>query len=325
MKSLVKYLEENLALNLEIKAAGKQLANKLPLFLKGNYSIFEGDLYGLKVYFAEVALESKITPDRLEKQGHQLQNILNGPVIFIIHELPSWDRKRLVSRNISFVQPGRQIYMPDFLIELNDAKMSYQSFPPVSKKLTYPAQLALLYHIQVEKLENVPLNEIAVILNYSPMTISRIVKELEQHQIIRVEGNREKMMMFLIRGRKELWEKIKDQLRSPVREVISVDHVPAGSFESYDNALAHYTDLSPGRQRVYAIGKEDFKEKHQEIVKQPAEGPGIFLLEIWQYSPRILSKHKDVDRLSLYLSMLKEDDERIKIALEQLIEENIWS
>jgi hypothetical protein len=47
-------------------------------------------------------------------------------------------------------------------------------------------------------------------------------------------------------------------------------------------------------------------------------------IEVWLYNPIILSGNKNVDKLSLYLSLKHEEDERIKGALEDLINEIQW-
>jgi len=56
---------------------------------------------------------------------------------------------------------------------------------------------------------------------------------------------------------------------------------------------------------------------------------GKYCLEVWKYNPEILVKrlHNDmkvVDPLSLYLSFKENTDERIEMALEQIIKKYIW-
>jgi hypothetical protein len=56
---------------------------------------------------------------------------------------------------------------------------------------------------------------------------------------------------------------------------------------------------------------------------------GKFAIEVWKYEPKILSNefkinNNAVDPLSLYLSIKNNYDERIEMAMEQLIEKIIW-
>ena len=48
------------------------------------------------------------------------------------------------------------------------------------------------------------------------------------------------------------------------------------------------------------------------------------IIEIWKYSPLLLSETKVVDPLSLYLSMKDMEDERIQTSLEELLEKVEW-
>ena len=47
-------------------------------------------------------------------------------------------------------------------------------------------------------------------------------------------------------------------------------------------------------------------------------------MEVWHYDPALLTQTNEVDKLSLYLSMQGEEDERIYGALTGLINEIKW-
>jgi hypothetical protein len=51
---------------------------------------------------------------------------------------------------------------------------------------------------------------------------------------------------------------------------------------------------------------------------------GNNVIQIWRYSPSLLSGTNTVDKLSLYLSLKDADDERIQIELDNLIKEMPW-
>jgi hypothetical protein len=193
--------------------------------------------------------------------------------------------------------------------------------PPKTDKLSYPAQLAVLYHLQVGSLEDLLLLQVAKRLGYSSMTISRLVRELEQHELCRVEGTKEKYLRFPEQNIKKLWNKAEPLLSSPVRQVYYTEEIPPKSLLSYDSALAAYTMLSPGRQISYAVGKEDFRQYDESKLN---DRYGAYRLEVWQYKPKLLTEDKNVDRLSLYLSMRGADDERVKIALDEMLKELPW-
>ena len=47
-------------------------------------------------------------------------------------------------------------------------------------------------------------------------------------------------------------------------------------------------------------------------------------IQVWKYNPKMLSTEGVVDKLSLYLSLKDNEDERIQIELERLINEMSW-
>jgi hypothetical protein len=48
--------------------------------------------------------------------------------------------------------------------------------------------------------------------------------------------------------------------------------------------------------------------------------PGTCLLQVWRYDPKVLEVDGMVDPFSLYLSFHGETDERIEMALEDMLE-----
>jgi hypothetical protein len=52
--------------------------------------------------------------------------------------------------------------------------------------------------------------------------------------------------------------------------------------------------------------------------------PNACELEIWSYSPKLFAKKGVVDRFSLFLSMRKDNDERVQSALEKMMEQVEW-
>ena len=51
---------------------------------------------------------------------------------------------------------------------------------------------------------------------------------------------------------------------------------------------------------------------------------GDIKVEVWKYSPSLLSEIGIVDKLSLYLCMKDSDDERVQLECDTLIEEMKW-
>lgn len=327
METISKYLEEYFGLMTKILPLSKKDLAQLPLYLKGSYVLYTGSIVEQNVIWAKLKSDVHFTPDQIKKQGQQLQQFLGLPIVFVFDEIESWERKRIIERRISFVQPFRQVYIPEFLLQLNDTKQSSENKAESSfKYLTPPAQCVLLYHLEVASLEKLPFKEIAKKVQYSTMTVSRIIQELHRFEIIEIEGVKEKSIRFKSQG-KELWRNILPILSSPIREVWFTDQIlNDNDFRiGGDSALSNFTMLSEGNRKTYVIGKDEFRSmKTLGALRGLDKKYGDNRIEVWLYNPAILSENKNVDKLSLYLSMKQEEDEIVKGALEDLINEIQW-
>lgn len=324
MKALLTYLEDTFGITAKPQSE-KETAKRLPLYLRGSYELYSGPLGGQKVIWAEVKNPDSATPDQLKKQSQALQEILGHvPVVYVFETLEPWQRKRLIEKKVGFAEPFRQLYIPQLFTQIRDGHSKERQKTETGQQLKAPAQLLLLYHLQVQRLEGLLLQEIAGLLNYSPMTITRAVKELSAHSLLIVEGGKEKTISFAEHG-KELWEKSLRFLSSPVRETWHLDQHTHNEYIRVggETALAHYTMLSEPREKTIVIGKDAFRITKQQYGKLDKKY-GFHKLEIWYYDPAILSHENEVDKLSLYLTLKNHEDERVQGALQNIINEMIW-
>lgn len=325
MKALQQYLEEVFGSFIK-PVPEKEKIRSIPLYLKGNFDLFASNLAGQKVIWAEVKNGSEITPDQLQKQGQQLKGYLQAPVIFVFENLPTWQRKRLIEKKVGFAEPFQQLYVPELLLQIKDGYRKEIPFTKDSDRLKPPAQFLLLYHLQVQTLEEKVFHQIAGLLNYSPMTVTRAVKELAAFSLLEVMGSKEKMLRFENRGR-QLWDKALPFLTSPVRDSWLTENIYINEYfrTCSDTALAAYTMLAETKLTCWAVGKDAYRVlKSQPPYKDLHKNYGDHKLEIWHYNPVPLSPSNEVDKLSLYLSMRHEEDERVQGALQNLINEMTW-
>jgi hypothetical protein len=326
MKQLLQYMAERFGLPAKADLLSKKKKSALPLFLQGNFELYDGYISAVPVIWAKPLKDTDLSPSQLKKQAASLKSALGSPIIFVFDHLDAWQRKRLIERHIAFVQPPKQLYIPELLLELNDT-ITKKSGPIAQENyLNPPSQLALLYHIQVASLANLSFGEIARLLRLSAMSITRIAKELQSTHLAEVTGNKEKFLSFPFGGR-ALWDKALPFLQSPVRQTgfISKD-LPRDVFRiGGEPALAHYTLLAENGQPSYCIGKEAFLTLRQTDKLTLLAGKyGDHKIEVWHYDPTLLSQREEVDRLSLYLTLAQEKDERVMGALNDLINEMQW-
>ncbi|MFZ4525267.1 MAG: MarR family transcriptional regulator [Chlorobium sp.] len=336
MKKTLRYIEETMGIQPTATPLAKSYLERLPMYIHETFKLYSINLFNTGIILAELKNEDELSIQQTEKQVQQIKNLLNLKVVVVLENVQAYNRKRLIEKGINFIVPGKQLYMPDMLIDLRESFVH----PKVKQKnetLLPSAQFILIYHMihrnQQWKLEEHPFKEIAQKLAYTPMAITNAIDNLKYHELIEVEGEKEKFIRFRY-DRHELWNIAHQQnlLVNPVIKTVYVDEKPESLFllQSNASALPEYTDLNPSRQEYFAIEKTVFYglQKSNALVN-PNEYEGRYAWEVWKYNPLTLVDELPndmavVDPLSLYLSVKESRDERIEMALEQILEKFIW-
>jgi phosphoribosylformylglycinamidine (FGAM) synthase PurS component len=336
MEKILRYIEETLGIQPKIKHLAKKYLDRLPMYITETFKFYHTDLFNTEVIFAIMKNDDELSIQQTEKQVQQIKNLLNQKVVVVLENVQAYNRKRLIEKGINFIMPGKQLFMPDLLIDLRESYIN----PKVRQKydpLLPSAQFLLIYHIihinQQWKLEKHPFKEIARKLRYTPMAITNAIDNLKYHELIDVEGEKEKFIRFR-NERHELWNIAHQQnlLVNPVIKTVYVDEKPKDLFllQSNASAMPEYTDLNASRQEYFAIEKNIFYSlQKSNALANPNEYEGKYALEVWKYNPLTLVDELPndmpvVDPLSLYLSVKDSKDERIEMALEQILEKFIW-
>ena len=95
------------------------------------------------------------------------------------------------------------------------------------------------------------------------------------------------------------------------------------------SALSEYSNINPDHKEYYALWKNTYYEIKDSIEFDIESGDeGEYCLEVWKYKPETISQDFTnygpmVDPISLYISMKDIQDERIQMALEQMISQFI--
>lgn len=336
MKQTLKYIQETLGIQLMATPIAKSYLDRLPMYIHETFKLYRTNFFNTEIILAELKKEDELSIQQTEKQMQQIKKLLNQKVVLVLESVQAYNRKRLIEKGVNFIVPGKQLYMPGLLIDLQESFV-HPKTKQRNESLLPSAQFLLIYHIihrnQQWKPEEHPFKDIAQKLGYTPMAITNAVDNLKHHELVEVEGDKEKFIHFRYE-RHELWSiaQQKNILVNPVIKTVFVDEKPKELFLLHCNvsALPEYTDLNPGRQEYYAIEKNDFYglQKNNAMVNLN-NYEGKFALEIWKYNPLKLVDELPndmavVDPLSLYLSVKDSSNERIEMALEQILEKFIW-
>lgn len=270
--------------------------------------------------------EDEFKPVQFIKHMHKVPSAETDEICIVAQSLPTYVRKRLIEKGVSFVIPGVQMYLPSIGMEL---RPRYGQSKSVLVEQFSPATQVVLIYWLLGRIQGIitPL-ELSKQLRYSAMSMSRVLDELEPTELAQVEKIGRNRLLTFTGDRKKIWEQARQKMRNPVTQTVNIlehnlhrqDALPAGM-----TALSHRSMLSENAYPEYAISHKiwnTMQKEGTEII--PIEEPGICTLQIWCYDPKLLEVEGQVDPFSLYLSFQNETDERIEMALEQMMEQYSW-
>jgi len=329
------YLKEVLGQEIKLNPVPNQVLGNLPVYINATYVFMQGSLYQRHVVFAIPKALDSLSILQTEKQFALLKGNL-GLIVLCMPQIATYNRKRLIEKGVNFIVPGKQLFLPDLLIDLRESDLG-ENTRRKAPALLPSAQFLVIYHlIHKEKkwrLEEQPFKAIAEKTGYTATAITKAIDNLKYEEIVDVSGEKEKYIRFRLE-RSELWHDLlrRKLLINPVLKKVYIDEKPHKPFMlmAGASALPEYSDMNPSRQVNYATDRTTFYELQESgRLVNLNEQEGKFGLEVWKYDPLQLvgelpNDRPVVDPLSLYLSLQGHTDERIEMALEQIIEQHIW-
>jgi hypothetical protein len=336
MERLQKYIMEVLGVDIQYMVIPKNELGMLPLFISETYRLYNANLFNNALILVEKIEFAEFSILQTEKHFKLIREVFNKKPILFAQEIDSLTRKRLVQKGINFIVPGKQLYLIDFLIDFRESFR--KEISAIRKEVLLPsAQFIVLFRIlhRYDKLqiEEMSFKELALKLDYTPMAITYAAENLVLHEICITEGEKEKYLRFNL-DIPEMWHDIERRklFVNPVLKKVYVDNIEDDPFLLLCNnsALPEYTNMNPSQQKYQAIEKKEFyKLQRKGALQNLNNKEGRLCLEVWKYNPKVLvgelpNDMPVVDPLSLYLSIRDNQDERTEMALEQLIEKNIW-
>ncbi|HIZ86777.1 MAG TPA: hypothetical protein IAC03_01280 [Candidatus Coprenecus pullistercoris] len=294
----------------------KRLSDTMPIAVVRNFKLYKGELFDRTIIFALTHDGNAISPALLKRTFNLIESRCGSPVILVADNIVSYNIGRLTAQRLNFIIPRRQMFIPSLLIDLKKPRTKgsdiKETMPPI-------AQCLLLYHLEVASIDGCGAKELMKIFQVSYATVNRSLRWLSKNGLISLEGGKTKEVRFCYFG-KELWDKAVPMFVSPVEKTLFSDSVPDESLKCGINALSEYTIINEEDMDMYAVGKTDMQRSDILLDNEY----GTFRIEVWKYDPRLLSRTGTVDRLSLYLSLKDNEDDRIQIELDNLINDMKW-
>ncbi len=321
LSNLKQYIHDTLAVSITPDEWSE--SKRLPFFLQDNYVFYRVDFLGLTCLMMADTRDQEESPVVIRKHMDQVRAKWDGEIIYVRDRVTAYNRKRLIEHNLPFIVPGNQLYLPMLAIDLRE---HFRHKRQISDYF-YPSTQVLVLH-WIYNNQNATAytpTELARVLGYSKMTMTRAFREVES--ILKdAELNEEQGVLDVYSlNSRGLWERTRPFMRSPVKKRIYVSDFDVDRHIGHRaglSALADYSMLAKPKNMVLAVSQEEWKtlqQKHQFQVLDSLD-PEATEIEIWSYAPSLFGHDGVVDRLSLYLSSQDMDDERVEAAREKLLE-----
>ena len=288
--------------------------NKLPLpIFMTMRDIMIVEIYGVNFAIIDVMKETELSVAAMKKQKAKYEEALQCPVAYEVALNNVSMRNALVKSGVPFVNlPG---------IVLQDV---YRKQLVKADKMMPATQMVFLELLYMSDEESVLKSEVANKLNLTKTSITRATAQLEEMGLIQQMKSGTEIAIKRNYSRKEYYENAKGYLINPVQKVITIMRYEA-TFESFsagETALSQESELNPPRIEERAIYKGEEVVDQLEIVDARSEDPDDCLkIQLWKYNPSYFAREGRVDPVSLACTFKGNEDERIEMSIEELLEE----
>ncbi len=303
-------------------------AGRLPYYLQDAFEFRELKLLDRLILLAIDQQPNARGLTNVRSQVEKLRQLAGMPVVYVTETLASYERKRLIEQKVPFLVPGNQLYLPDLGIDLREY---FRKAPTAPETALSPATQALLITVLLRKPWRAEWQPAEVFgsLGYTPMTLSRAVKELTAAGIATLRTAGRTRFLHTERTAAETWERARPLMRSPIKRRFWARPLPKWKAPQVKlaglSALARYSMLTEPQWPIYAISPAQWKTATQAGIETlPEPRPGACEWEVWHYNPELLPDSETVDPLSLTLSLQVNTDERVQLALDELKERFPW-
>ncbi len=321
---LARYLHRVLGVVLRVRAW--RGTGRLPPFLSARYRFLEGQLLDRAVLFMMDDSSAEESPATIRKHVEHAEAKCDRAIIYVRGWITAYNRQRLIQLRVPFVVPGNQMYLPALGIDLRERM---RRAPAGRTRFRPSTQGTFIRALLDERHEVPPAADLAQQLGYSAMTLSRAFDELESAGLARARSStgRARLLAFTA-PRAEVWRQAAALLSSPVRRrhFVAAGRGEIPGLTAGLSALAHYSSMAAPDHAVVAMGAKEWAAYRwrQEASILPVADSQATVVEVWSYPPRPYRDPGVVDPLSLFLSLRDERDERVEMALDEMMEGLRW-
>ncbi len=251
-----------------------------------------------------------------------IKNNSKNYALFYFDKLIKQNIMSLTKYGLGYIVGTHQFYIPELSILINEL----HSIKPLKRmdSLSLGTQ-NILFKILLLKRDEVLVKELNDMIKEPEYAVYRAVKELENKKIIEIKKYSNHRVVILY-DKESIWERAKPLLESPIMEELYVDKssifnhiksfdlIPSGQYALSQRGMIVYDE------KIYAIENKQYKEIKSLLKQSFKEHNGAIKLQVWK-SRIIRDKNNEMNLFALYLSLIDDYDERVKMDYENLISE----
>ena len=301
-----------LGLTINLKKWNKE--KQLPLFILNDYLIQKAIINDIECLSLTPKGDIPTLP-AFKKQLSIIREIENVPIFLQLNAISSFRKRNLLENKIPFILKDKMAYLPFMTTYLTNTQYEDKSI----EKISLATQLLFTW-ILYQNTNKYYVSDAVKSLGFSNMTLTRAFRQLCATQLLEEHKDGRKIFLTTNLSKVDLFNKMKAYLQPTfysqgyiLKKEITKDMILAGEF-----AFSQHTHLNPPKLKTYAIEK-----KHSKNIKLQRECYSYdeqVELQIWKYNPLLFSPNpKNIDVISLILSLLGKEDERLDIEIENLL------
>ena len=299
----------------------KEVYKKLPLAYHGRYDIFTVETNGVLWMSIHPKDDAGLVMLRRYRAGVEKMTGLNCAIF--LDRTTFYIKEKMMEEGIPFVIEGKQVFL--LFIGYLLSKENERELAPVHL-ISFLTQKMLLMAIY-ERWNEVKVSGAAKRMGVSTKSASRCFDELEYLNIDVLGMKGKSRVINIPNDRKQLWQQIERMLRNPVIRRFILRKDMKLEKKAGISALCEYSLLSDNAYLTYAVTKKELKASGVTEEKQVSELEeiGCAVLELGYFID--FSGKGLQDPLSVVLSLTGEEqeEERIDISINEMLEEYVWS
>ena len=304
----------------EVKVTENKNKLSLPIFMTMR-DITMVEIYGVKFAVVDVVKETELSVTAMKKQKEKYEEALQCSVAYKVELNSIAMRNALVKNGVSFLDLPGNVFLPFMGIVLQDV---YRKQFVKADKMMPATQMVFLELLYMEDEASVLKSEVANRLKLTKTSITRATAQLKEMGLIRQNKSGTEISIQRNCSRKGYYEKAKEYLINPVQKVITIQRTEE-NFVRYcagETALSRMSELNPPRIEEYAIYKgEEIIDQLEVVDARYEDWDDCLNVQLWKYNPSYFAKEGCVDPVSLACTFKGNEDERIEMSIEELLEE----